>query len=177
MSPAAAEIFRPLLQIARFLQTKPSILCHGMGSYVLKLAAASVPPRHYTYSSRRRTCCFEHIFIVAAHIRHDLFDSVCNKNEHQIEQNHGKRIGALAQQKVHNLYSTRDVVLCRRHLPWQPALGRQPVHPQKLSKDLRHQVVNHNCNAFNSWHWKKNRLWHHYLFHKDALQYYESAAR
>ena len=169
--PAAAEVFRPLLQTARLLQCKPSILCHGMGSYVLKLAAASLP-RH---SSQRRNY-FDNIFLVAAHIRHDLFDSVRNKSERHIEQNHGKRIGALVQQKVHNLYSTRDLALSR-HLPWQPALGRHPVHPQKLSKDLRHQVVNHNCNAFNHWHWKTNRLWHHYLFHKDALQYYESAAR
>ena len=169
VTPAAAQAFRPLLRVAQSL-AGASIMCHSMGNYLLRLAAAAPPHQ------QRSTRSFEQVFMVAADVHRDIFNSIHNKSSTQ--QQHGKNIAALARRRVHVMHSSKDLALSvgrRLKLKLQPALGSSPygVHPQKIHKDLRNKVVNKNCNKLNKWSWD-NKLWHSYPFKKGAIEYYEA---
>lgn len=165
IAPEAAETFHPLLRVAQSL-AGTSILCHSMGNYVLRLMA---PP----HDQHRSKPAFDKIFMVAADVRDNLFNSDQNKSPDG-RLNHGKNIAAMASQRVHVLYSTSDLALIGRRfkLKGRTALGARGVHPQKLHKDLRQKVISKNCNSFNKWSWS-NKLWHGYHFKSEAIKYYE----
>ena len=166
VSTEASEAFLPLLEVARSLQGC-SILCHSMGNYLLRIFSL---PR----GSRNRKPTFDRIFMAAADLRDDTFNSFNNKNP-DARYNIGKNIAALAREQVHVLYSRSDLSLAvgrRVRLRWGAALGNRGVHPQKLHKDLRDKVVCLDCNPFNRWSWS-NKFWHSYHFKSEVIKYYE----
>jgi len=163
-APTAAECFRDKLHIIK--DVPKSLLCHSMGNYVLRLAA--------------RTCTenespFNHIFMVAADVAHDIFDVSPNSHANHT-LNDGLEIASMSKKNIHVLYSSNDVAMQLR--TFHPAtwgiqgLGLEGYREENLHPDLIDQLLQCDCSE---WSGDDDWLFHHgYAFTADSIAYYES---
>ena len=161
-SPSAAEAFRDKLEVAKNI--KKSLLCHSMGNYVLRLAAR-------TFTGPKP---FEHIFMVAADVDHDIFDASQNNHSNPTE-NDGLEIMGMAEKKVHVLHSWKDVAMMVRPRLKRGlgARGFRDTEKHPLHKSIKDggRLVKHDCSGFS--HEKDLLKNHGYQFNDDAIEYYE----
>ena len=152
LAPEAGEALLGLLQDiiddAAFVSRRLSIMCHSMGNYVLRACAQMRPDN--------AAPVFDDIFMVAADVREDIFDTLANDypedrnkgNSCSIDEfdqhvkNPGLDIASLAKRKVHVLWSRGDTALMVSHLTKLFQQGRR-----EKGKKIMNRITNRALGA------------------------------
>lgn len=161
-APGAGKVFRNLLDPLKDLRHK-SIMCHSLGNYVLKWAAAArVADKAVPFSESER---FDSIFMVAADTRFDMFDA-----EREGGSLDGLPLAALARKNVHVLHANNDKALWLSGIRnRRKATGREGAKGP-LDPKVKDKIVNKDCARFSTA--ADSLFCHSYQFHEDALHYY-----